>query len=119
MNTKNWAGADAANPTGDIPLSACKLVTIVCEAELENDLVRDLQGLEAKGYTITDARGRGARGVRDASWTAGANIRVEVLCDERIAAAIVKHLAQRYYAHYAMVMFVSDVAVLRPEKFST
>lgn len=119
MSLINRAVADPANDAGEHPLSACKLVTIICEAELENDLVRDLQELEAKGYTITDARGRGARGVRDATWTAGANIRVEVLCDERIATAIVNHLAERYYAHYAMVMFVSDVAVLRPEKFST
>lgn len=119
MNINKLATGDIENEAGELPLSARKLVTIVCEAELENDLVRDLQALEAKGYTITDARGRGARGVRDATWTSGANIRVEVLCDERIAAAIVKHLAHRYYADYAMVMFVSDVAVLRPEKFST
>ena len=118
MNMHNAKG-DTANEAAELPLSACKLVTIICEAELENDLVRDLQALDAKGYTITDARGRGARGVRDASWTAGANIRVEVLCDGRIATAIVKHLAHRYYAHYAMVLFVSDVSVLRPEKFST
>ena len=98
--------------------SGCKLVTVVCEAAIENDIVSDLERLEAKGYTITDARGRGTRGVRDASWSSGANIRVEVLCDERIAAAIVQYFEQRYYAHYAMVMFVSDVEVLRPEKFS-
>lgn len=100
------------------PIAPCKLLTVVCEASLEDDLVADLATLGASGYTITDARGRGARGVRDAAWPPGANIRVEVLCDERTAAAIVAHLEARYYADYAMVLFTSDVGVLRPGKFA-
>jgi hypothetical protein len=73
--------------------------------------------LGASGYTITDARGRGARGVRDAAWSESANIRVEVLCSEPTAEAIVQDLKQRYYANYAMVLFMADVVVLRVEKF--
>ena len=100
------------------PNSPCKLLTIICEAELESALIRELPALGANGYTITDARGRGAHGTRDAAWTPGANIRVEVLCSEPTALAIAEHLERRYYADYAMVLFVSEVAVLRPAKFS-
>ena len=101
----------------NLPLTLRKLLTIVCEASLEPDLVRDLAELGARGYTVTEARGRGAHGLRDGSWGAVANIRVEVLCDEATVEAIVETLHHRYYAHYGMVMFVTDVAVLRPDKF--
>lgn len=96
----------------------CKLLTVVSEAQLEDELVHELTAQGARGYTISDARGSGARGVRDSSWSQGANIRVEVLCDEPTAERIVKRLRERFYADYAMVLFVHDVAVLRPEKFS-
>jgi nitrogen regulatory protein PII len=94
-----------------------KLVTIVTEAALEHELVRELTQLGAGGYTITDARGKGSRGIRDAGWTIGANIRVEVICSEAVATAIAAVLQERYYENYAMISFTTDVQVLRPEKF--
>lgn len=94
-----------------------KLLTIVCEASLEADVVRDLASLGAHGYTITDARGCGTHGIRDGAWPPSANIRVEVLCDEATALVIAGHLRARYYENFGMVSFLADVAVLRPEKF--
>ncbi|MFP5306017.1 MAG: P-II family nitrogen regulator [Gammaproteobacteria bacterium] len=94
-----------------------KLLTIVTEASLEQLLVEDLERLGAHGFTITDARGKGARGVRSSAWQPSANIRIEVVCDESTASAIAGHLRQQYYAHYAMILFVADVGVLRPDKF--
>ncbi len=96
---------------------ARKLVTIVTEAALERRLVDDLKRLGAHGYTISDARGEGTRGARNAGWEASSNIRVEVVCDPAIADAIAEHLKAHYYADYAMILFFSDVGVLRPEKF--
>ena len=94
-----------------------KLLTIVTEAALEGTLVRDLDQLTAHGYTITDARGKGNRGMRNADWGRSANIRVEVVCDALTAAAIAAHLKEHYYDNYAMILFIGDVEVLRPEKF--
>jgi nitrogen regulatory protein PII len=94
-----------------------KLVTIVTEAVVERDLLHDLNQLGVSGYTITDARGRGHRGVRNTGWEHGANIRIEVVCQERLARAIADCLKERYYANYAMILYISDVEVLRPEKF--
>lgn len=94
-----------------------KLVTIIAEAALEANIVRDIEHLGAHGYTITEARGKGSRGVRDAGWDEARNLRIEVVCDEPVAAAIAEHLRQRYYENYAMILFMSDVAVLRPGKF--
>jgi hypothetical protein len=95
-----------------------KLVTVITEASLERDLIRDIDALGASGYTLSDARGRGHRGVRASTWEHSANLRVEVLCDAALAERLVAHLRERYYDNYAMVLFVQDVAVLRPGKFS-
>lgn len=94
-----------------------KLLTIITESALETLLTADIGKLGAHGYTITDARGKGRRGVRNASWEASGNIRLEVICDAQTADAIVNHLRERYYDNYAMILTMADVEVLRPEKF--
>ena len=94
-----------------------KLLTIVAEALLEQRMIKDLERLGAHGYTLTDARGKGGRGVRNAGWERSGNIRIEVVCDATTAAAIAGHLQDHYYDNYAMILFIGDVEVLRPEKF--
>jgi len=94
-----------------------KLLTVITEAAIETRLLRDLERLGAHGYTVTDARGKGSRGVRNAGWEASANIRVEVICSDDTAQALAAHLRQHYYDNYAMVLFISDIEVLRLEKF--
>jgi hypothetical protein len=94
-----------------------KLLTIVTEAVIEASLTADLRRLGAGGYTIVEARGSGSRGVRDAGWASSGNIRVEVVCEPGVAARIADHLRENYYRDYAMILYLSDVAVLRPEKF--
>ena len=94
-----------------------KLLTIITEAVLETQLIRDLERVGAPGYTITDARGKGTRGVRSAGWEANSSIRVEVICGEATAQAIAAEMKERYYRDYAMSVFLVDVGVWRPEKF--
>ena len=100
-----------------MPLEHRKLLTIVTEAALEPELVREIERLGAHGYTITDARGKGGRGIRNAGWNLSANIRIEVICAADTAHAIAAALRERYYDNYAMILFIGDVEVLRPEKF--
>ena len=94
-----------------------KLLTIVTEAALENTLAKSIERLGAHGYTITDARGKGGRGVRNAAWEASRNIRIEIISDEETIEAISGHLKNNFYDNYAMVLFKTDVEVTRPEKF--
>ncbi|HKL50773.1 MAG TPA: transcriptional regulator [Wenzhouxiangellaceae bacterium] len=96
-----------------------KLLTVVTESVLESQLVRDIERLGARGYTITNARGKGNRGVREAGWETESNIRLEVVCDEATARRIASHLQARYYDNYAMILLLGEVEVLRPEKFQT
>lgn len=93
------------------------LLTIITEAALETQLLKDFAQLGAPGYTITNARGKGSRGTRGAAWEANSNIRIEIICDLEVANRITDHLRQRYFENYAMVTFIAAVDVMRPEKF--
>jgi len=97
--------------------STRKLLTIITESALERVLVDEIERLGAHGFTITDVRGKGRRGARNAAWDESSNIRIEIVCEEATAQAIADHLQAEYYEHYGMILFMSDVAVLRPEKF--
>ncbi|AWI74788.1 MAG: transcriptional regulator [Azoarcus sp.] len=96
----------------------CKLVVLITEKALEEKLADDVMHLGAHGYTVADVRGRGSHGNRAGTWDADRSIRMEVLCDANTAVTITTHVEARYFRHYAMVAFVADVGVLRPEKFA-
>ena len=81
------------------------LLTVICEAALEHKLEADLKTLGAPGWTLSDARGSGSRGVRSAGWDTDGNIRPEVICNRELAERIAEHLQARYYANFAMVCY--------------
>lgn len=94
------------------------LLTLICESALEGRLIKDLEHLGAPGWTLSDARGSGSRGVRSAGWDNDGNIRLEIICTRELAERIAHHLQEHYYTNYAMVCYLREVEVLRPEKFS-
>ncbi|MDP3637338.1 MAG: transcriptional regulator [Azonexus sp.] len=93
------------------------LLTVITEAVIEQSLLRDLESLGVRGYTVSDARGRGSRGVRDAAWDEVANIRIEVICQRTQAELLLAHIQDQYYADYAMIAFLVEIEILRGEKF--
>lgn len=94
-----------------------KLLTIICESDLERKLSDEVMALGAHGYTVTEARGRGAHGERDAAWAPSGNIRMEVICEDAVARAIAAHVKKTYFAHFSMVLYLAEVEVLRDDKF--
>jgi hypothetical protein len=93
------------------------LLTIICEAVLETRLLHDLETLGAPGWTVSDARGSGSRGVRNAGWDNDGNVRVEVVCSRELGVKLSEHVQQHYYQDYAMICYLSSVEVLRAHKF--
>ena len=85
------------------------LLTILSEAVLEDILIDEIMALGAKGYTISEARGRGTHGVRTGKWTAGGNIRIEVLGDNALCSKIVLRLQAEYERDYGLLMFTCPV----------
>ncbi|MGQ9686450.1 MAG: P-II family nitrogen regulator [Thiobacillaceae bacterium] len=86
-----------------------QLLTILTEAVLEDILIDEIMALGAKGYTISDVRGRGTHGLRSGKWTASGNIRIEVVGDETLCARIVERLQAQYERDYGLLMFTSRV----------
>jgi nitrogen regulatory protein P-II 2 len=97
-------------------LTTLKLVTIIAEAVLEPRLLEDIHRLGATGYTLTEVRGEGSRGIRATEFE-GKNLRIETLVAEDTADGILRHLAEAYFPLYAVVAFVADVQVVRGEKY--
>jgi nitrogen regulatory protein P-II 2 len=93
-----------------------KLVTIIAEAILEDRLRRELKKLGARGYTIGPARGEGTRGLKAIDWE-GQNVRIETLVSAETGERIMAHLAQQYFADYALIVYSVDAEVLRSDKY--
>ena len=95
---------------------ALKKVTIVAEAVLAPFIVREIRELGASGYTVIDVRGEGSRGVRASEWE-GDNVMVETLVGAGTADRILAHVAAEYFEHYAVIAYVTDVHVVRGDKY--
>ena len=93
-----------------------KLVTIVAETVIVEQLLASLRRIGASGFTVTDARGEGSRG-RRVGEVPGDNQRIETLVSEEVATPILELLAAQYFANYAVVAWTTDVHVVRGDKY--
>ena len=93
-----------------------KLVTIVAERVIRERLVNDIKEMGAKGYTLTDVKGEGSRGVR-ASEFEGKNVKIETIVSDAVATLIVDHVAEGYFENYAVIVYVQDAVVVRGTKY--
>jgi nitrogen regulatory protein P-II 2 len=91
-------------------------VTIVGEAVLAERLPEELRAMGATGWTMCEARGDGARGVRTGPFP-GANVRIETIVSAETARLILDRLAAEYFPNFALVAWVSAVEVVRGDKY--
>ncbi|MEM1268530.1 MAG: transcriptional regulator [Bacteroidota bacterium] len=99
-----------------MPTTTLKLVTIVTERILEDRLLRTITKLGAKGYTLTQATGKGSRGVRASEWE-GPDTRIETLVSAEVARRILEHVAEHFFEHYAVIVYAQDAEVVRGDKY--
>lgn len=93
-----------------------KLVTIIAESVIEARLTADLKKKGARGYTVTQAAGRGSRGIRVSDVESG-NVKIETIVSPEVADAILEHLQKTYFAHYAVIAYLENVEVVRGDKY--
>lgn len=98
-------------------LHPMKLVTIICEAVLEERVVALLRDSGAHGYTAFNVRGSGHQGERSADIAETGNVQIQVIVKPTVAAAVLERLQRDLFAAYAMVAYESEVRVMRPDKF--
>lgn len=99
-----------------MPTVTLKLVTIVTERVLEDQLLEDITELGARGFTTTEASGRGSRGTRAHEW-GGPDVKIETVVSPEVADRIMKHVAEHYFEYYAVIAFIHSVDVMRGNKY--
>jgi nitrogen regulatory protein PII len=98
-------------------LHPMKLVTIICEAVLEERVVELLRSCGALGHTAFSVRGSGNQGDRSADLAESGNVQIEAIVKPSVADAILDKLREELFKPYAMIAYESEVRVLRPDKF--
>ena len=93
-----------------------KLVTVITERLLKDRVLDDLRKCGAKGFTISNATGKGSRGVRASEWE-GQNLRIESVVSRAVADKIVEAIADDFFENYAVIVFLHDVQVVRGDKY--
>ena len=94
-----------------------KLLTITCEILAQKNIIEILKKHDITGYTTYEVEGNGARGLRGQGLQTEKNVKVEVILREEKLTEIIEEVSQTLFANFAIVLYVSDVGVLRTEKF--
>ena len=104
------------NDVPHLELQPLKLVTIVAETVLRERITQRLLDWGATGFTVVESSGRGSRGIRTGD-VPGESVRIETLVTRPIAIRILEEVAERYFPNYAVIAWVTEVEVVRGEKY--
>ena len=91
-------------------------LTIIAEAVLRERLVDELLAAGATGYTSWLVDGEGSRHLRSGDLP-GENILIETIASPDVAEQILAKLSSEYFPHFALIAYVSDVWVVRGDKY--
>ena len=93
-----------------------KLVTIVCEPVLLTSVLTKIRALGASGFTITDVRGEGSS-EKSSGEVPDQKTKIEVVVRSESSQMIMEAIAKEYFKNYSLIVYSSDIQVIRREKF--
>lgn len=91
-------------------------VTIIAERVLRDDLLELLKRHGATGWTLTAVEGEGSRGIRASEWE-GRSAQIDTLVSVPAADAIMDEIGSKYFDDWSVIVYSTDVEVLRGEKY--
>ena len=95
-----------------------KLVTVVGETVIMEDIAKEGLGLGASGYTLTEVIGQGSRSARNAIVTGSSKtMKAEFVVSADVADKILEHVVDNYLEHYACIAWVTEVLVAKGEAY--
>lgn len=95
-----------------------KLVTVVGESVIMEDIAEEGVKLGATGYTMSEATGYGSRNARNVVVADGAKtLKVEFVVPMDVAERILTHVSQEYFEYYACIAWLADVSVMRGQQY--
>jgi nitrogen regulatory protein P-II 2 len=96
-----------------------KLVTIVGEAVIMEDIAEFGLELGATGYTMSEVSGHGSRSARNVSVSGSAKtLKLEFVVPTEVATKILTDVSAEYFEHYAIIAWLSDVSVMRGDQYT-
>jgi nitrogen regulatory protein PII len=95
-----------------------RLITIIIEALARTAVERLLAEVGAHGFTVFPVEGSGAHGRRTGDMAEFGNLQFEVVAAPAVADGLLERLGREFSPRYAMVVYETEVAVLRREKFA-
>ncbi len=81
-----------------------KLLTVTCEFLAQKNVIEILKDHDITGYTTYEVEGNGAKGLR------GQGFKNE-------KSGVVEDISRTLFPDFAIILYVSDVGVVRTEKF--
>jgi len=94
-----------------------KMLTITCEILAQKNVIDILEKHKASGYTVYEAEGNGSKGIRGKGFKNEKNVKIEAVLPDENLQDIAEEIARTLFSDYAIILYVTDVEVLRPEKF--
>ena len=94
-----------------------KLLTVTCEILAQKNVFDILTKHNITGYTTYEVEVSGARGLRGQGLKNEKNVKVEIIMQENTLQDVVEEIARTLFTNFAIVLYVSEVGVLRTEKF--
>ena len=95
-----------------------KLLTVVCEILAQKNIIGILEKHEVSGYTVYEAEGSGAKGIRGKGLKNEKNVKIETIAAEKTVEEIIEDILSTLISDYAIIFYTSDVQVARGEKFT-
>lgn len=79
-------------------------------------MIHEIRSAGAKGFTVTDVSGEGSR-QRRVSELLGDNVKIEVIAKREVADKVLVVLQKEYFSRYAVIAYMSEIQVVREEKY--
>ncbi|WP_144186795.1 P-II family nitrogen regulator [Elioraea rosea] len=101
-------------------MATLRLITILAEAEVSDRLLRDLGALGVRGWNLIHGEGHWNRALDTAGPADfdGPTVRIETVAEEKVAEAVMAHLAAAWFPRFAVFAWVTDAEVMRPGKYA-
>lgn len=95
-----------------------KLLTVTCEILAQKNVLALLDRHKVSGYTTYEVEGNGEKGIRGQGLKNEKNVKIETVLSEEKLHDVVEEIARTMFSDFAIIVYVSDIHVLRTEKFA-
>jgi len=95
-----------------------KLLTITCEILAQTNVIDILHKHHVSGYTFYEVSGNGSKGIRGQGFQNEKNVKIEVILQDKKLSDVLEEIARTMFSDYTIITYVSDIGVVRIEKFS-